>query len=287
LTREWQDNDQIEVTLDTYTYGEYLPDESPYLALMHGPIVLAAPVGAQDTEGLIADDSRMGHIAHGKLISREDAPVLLTDDPNWTDKIMPVTGEPLTFSTGNLLYSESARDVKLIPFYKVHDQRYILYWNTTTTAELAKQQQALKEQEAAAMELEAETIDRIDTGQQQPESDHNFQSENSEAGIHQNRHWRHAAGWFSYDLNDPQSEAAQLRITYFGGDAGRSFDILLNHKVLATVNLDGSQGPAFFDVDYAIPEEIKQMNQSGKMKLTFKAHDNSIAGGVYFIRLMR
>ncbi|GAO30231.1 glycoside hydrolase family 127 protein [Geofilum rubicundum] len=287
LNREWQNNDQVEVTLDTYTYGEYLPDESPYLALMHGPLVLAAPVGNEDTDGLIADDSRMGHIAHGKLISRKEAPVLITDDQNWSDQVLAIDGEALTFSTGDLLYPESARDLKLIPFYKIHDQRYILYWNTTSTEELALQQQLLKEQEEAAMALEAETIDRIDTGQQQPESDHNFQSEKSEAGIHQNRHWRHASGWFSYDLNDPQAEAAKLRITYFGGDANRSFDILLNDEVLAAVQLDGSKGNTFYEVDYTIPENIKALNQNGKMKLTFKAHDNSIAGGVYFIRLMR
>jgi hypothetical protein len=287
LTREWQDKDQIELTLDTYTYGEAMPDESPYMALMHGPLVLAAPSGTEDLQGLIADGSRMGHVAHGKLISREEAPVLITDDENWASKIVPVTGEPLTFSTGDLLYPETAKDLKLIPFYKVHDERYILYWSTTSTEDLARQQQQLKEEEEAAMALEARTIDRIDTGQQQPESDHNFQSENSEAGIHHDRHWRHAAGWFSYDLNDPQSEATQLRITYFGADAGRTFDIQLNNEVLATVNMDGSQGPVFFDVDYNIPEALKQLNQSDKMKLTFKAHDNSIAGGVFFIRLLR
>jgi hypothetical protein len=254
---------------------------------MHGPLVLAAPTGTEDLEGIIADGSRMGHIAHGKLISREDAPVLITDDPNWIDQIVPVTGEPLTFSTGDLLYPESAQDLKLIPFYKIHDERYIIYWNTTSTDELAQRQQQLKEEEEAAMALEAETIDRIDTGQQQPESDHNFQSEESEAGIHQNRHWRHASGWFSYDLNDPQTEAKKLRITYFGGDANRSFDILLNNEILATVHLDDSKGNTFYEVDYTIPEEIKQLSQSGKMKLTFKANENSIAGGVYFIRLMR
>ena len=287
LNRKWQDDDQIEIMLDTYTYGENLPDGSPYLALMHGPIVLAAPVGDENHDEFIADGSRMGHIAHGKLISREDAPVLLTDDADWSDKILPVKDEPLTFSTNDLFYSESAQDIKLIPFYKTHDQRYIVYWNTTSSNELALRKKQLKEEEEAAMALEAETIDRIDTGQQQPESDHNFQSERSEAGIHQNRHWRHATGWFSYHLNDPHAESQKLRITYFGGDTDRNFDLLLNDEIVSTVRLDGSKGSVFFDVDYSIPEQIKQLNIDGKMKLTFRAHKNSIAGGVYYVRLMK
>lgn len=287
ITRKWRNGDQIDVKFDMYTYGEHFPDNSPYMALLHGPVVLAAATGTENLDGIIANDSRMGHVAHGALISREEAPVMIVDNANWTSQIVPVNNEPLTFEFHRLLHPESANALKLIPFYRLHDARYIIYWEVSSSDELAEKQAELRLKEQEAMAIEAITIDQIDTGQQQPESDHNIKFHNSEAGVFRDRHWRHAAGWFSYELNDPKNEAATLRVTYSGGDRGRNFDILLNKQLLATVNLDGSHGDRFVDVDYAIPAEIVQKNANGKMEIVFKAHENSIAGGVFFIRLMR
>ena len=147
--------------------------------------------------------------------------------------------------------------LELIPFYRLHDSRYTVYWQVATAEEYEETQAALKRSEEELLALEALTIDQVETGQQQPESDHNFKASNSETGVHQNRHWRHARGWFSYELNDSAKEAAVLRVTYYGGDAGRNFDILLNGQVLATVNLDGSKADVFFDVDYPIPSDLE------------------------------
>src|SRR5690554_5085106 len=108
LQREWQNDDVIELSFHPYTYAEQLPDGSPYVALLHGPVVLAAPSGKQDLRGLIADDSRMGHIAHGPLISREKAPVLLTDQSNWIKQINKVEGSPLHFNLGNIVHPAEA-----------------------------------------------------------------------------------------------------------------------------------------------------------------------------------
>jgi uncharacterized protein len=287
ITRNWKDGDQIEVQFEMYTYGEYFPDNSPYMALLHGPVVLAAATGTNNLDGIIANDSRMGHVAHGALISREEAPVMIIDNDDWTEKIVSIKDEPLSFKMNNLLYPESANELTLIPFYRLHDARYIIYWDVATSDGLAEKQAELRLKEQEAMAIEAVTIDQIDTGQQQPESDHNIKFHNSEAGVFRDRHWRHAAGWFSYELNDPDNEAATLRITYNGSDQGRNFDILLNKQLLATVRLDGSHPDQFVNVDYQISADIVRRGTDGKMEIMFKAHENSIAGGVFFIRLMR
>jgi uncharacterized protein len=287
ITRTWKDGDRIDVQFDMYTYGEYFPDQSPYMSFLHGPVVLAAATDTDNMDGIIANDSRMGHVAQGALVSRGEAPVILKDNEDWTEKIQAVDGEPLTFAMKGLLHPESANDLKLIPFYRLHDARYILYWEVATSDDLARKQAELKLKEQEAMAIEAVTIDQIDTGQQQPESDHNIKFHNSEAGIYKDRHWRHAAGWFSYELNDPRNEANKLRITYNGSDSGRTFDILLNKQLLATVRLDGSQPDEFVDVDYPIPAEIIRKNTNGKIEIMFRAHENSMAGGVFFVRLMR
>lgn len=286
ITRKWNDGDILDIKFDMYTYGELLPDSSPYMALMHGPVVLASATGTQNLDGIIADDSRMGHVANGALISREEAPILLVDNENWLQSITPVKDEPLAFNFNGLLYPESANNLKLIPFYRLHDARYILYWQVATTEELAQKREDLKRKEQEAMALEEITIDKVDAGQQQPESDHNVKFHESESGVYNDRHWRHARGWFSYELNDPDNKAAILRVTYNGGDRGRNFDIVVNKQLLATVNLNGSQGSTFVDVDYPIPADILAKNTNGKMEVMFKAHENSIAGGVFFIRLL-
>ena len=131
------------------------------------------------------------------------------------------------------------------------------------------------------------TIDEVAPGEQQPESDHFFEADRSESGIHRNRHWRHAKGWFSYKLKDKNKEAAVLQITYWGEDKGRSFDIMINNTKIATVQLDGSQGENFYTVEYAIPSEVVQNAPNNTLVTKFVAHEGSVAGGVYYIRLLK
>ena len=68
LRREWQDGDRVEVELPMHTTVERLPDGSDWVAILRGPIVLAAPAGTNDLRGLYANDSRMGHVAAGPLV---------------------------------------------------------------------------------------------------------------------------------------------------------------------------------------------------------------------------
>eukprot|EP01031_Cornospumella_fuschlensis_P044629 gene44629-54576_t len=58
------------------TTAETLPDGSPWVSFVHGPIVLAAKTDTTDLKGLFADDSRMGHEASGKLYPLDEAPIL-------------------------------------------------------------------------------------------------------------------------------------------------------------------------------------------------------------------
>ncbi len=64
------------------------------------------------------------------------------------------------------------------------------------------EQQKMAEEEAAKQKLEAQTLDLVMAGEQQPESDHFIETENSGSGTNGDRHWRDAKGWFSYKLND-------------------------------------------------------------------------------------
>ncbi|SDL13184.1 hypothetical protein SAMN05421823_104459 [Catalinimonas alkaloidigena] len=287
VDRKWKKGDVVEVTLPMENHVEQLPDGSDYFAVLHGPIVLAAKTSTQELDGLQADDSRMGHIAAGPLYPMEEAPMLVSADAQFVDKIRPVPGKPLTFTAPDLIYPQRFANLELIPFFRLHDARYMLYWQHTTPEGLKAIQARLKREEEARLALEAITIDQVAPGEQQPESDHFFKGERTESGIYRNRHWRHAKGWFSYALKDKQQEAAALRVTYSGQDRDRQFDILVNETRVATVALDGSQGDTFFTVDYPLPPELIQAASDKTLVVKFAAHPGSMAGGIYHVRLLR
>ena len=138
VERKWKTGDQVQLRLPMQTKLEQLPDQSPYYAVLHGPIVLAAKTGTEDLEGLFADDSRMGHIASGELYPLTEAPLFVSDKGSMLAKIEPVAGKPMTFKAPELLYPQKYQDLELIPFFRVHDARYTIYWQHSTAEELEK-----------------------------------------------------------------------------------------------------------------------------------------------------
>jgi uncharacterized protein len=290
IARRWKSGDVVTVALPMQTKMEYLPDNSPWVSFVHGPLVLAAATDTTDLAGLRADGSRMGHIAHGPLYPSGEAPLIVLSGTDAAAEVKPVAGKPLTFTAAGLIDSEKYKEVELVPFFQVHDARYMLYWPywpVTTPEQLAARKQALRQQEEANRALAARTIDQVAPGEQQPESDHNYQGEKTESGVHRDRHWRHASGWFSYDLKDAGKEAKTLRVTYFGADKNRHFHIYVNNTLLKTVSLDGTQGDKFFDVDYPIPAKIKEGAKDGILTVKFAAHPGSVAGGIFYVRLLK
>lgn len=287
IKRSWKNGDVVSVTLPMETKAEPLPDHSPWVSFVHGPVVLAAVTGDANMPGLIADGTRMGHIANGPLYSLEDAPTILSAQNKFKPSLERVPGKPLAFRASNLIYQEKYKNLELVPFFQVHDSRYMLYWPVNTAEKIKASQELLRQQESMKLSLEAATIDQVAPGEQQPESDHNFQSEKSENGVFKDRHWRHAQGWFSYDLKNPDKAARKLRITYYGGDNGRNFDIYMNDFLLQTVKLDGAGGDKFIDVDYTLPQELVNKFSGKPLKVKFVAHPGSIAGGVYYVRLLK
>jgi DUF1680 family protein len=288
VDRHWKAGDQVTVTLPMHTQLEQMPDQSDYYAVLHGPIVLAAKTAPFPNENLefLADDSRMGHIAQGPTCPVGAAPIFVSDTENFVNQIQPVPGRPITFTAPDLIQN-SEHQLTLIPFFRLHDSRYVIYWPWSTPEQLEATQKAAAEAEKVERELDAITIDQVAPGEQQPESDHFFKGEATEAGIHKGRHWRHAQGWFSYQLTDENREAKVLRITYYGMDGGRNFDILMNGVKVANVNLEASGGDQFYTVDYAIPDSVWKNAEGDVLATRFEAHRGSTAGGIYGVRLLR
>jgi len=288
IRRKWRSGDVVTVALPMQTQAEYLPDHSPWVSFVHGPIVLAARTDTTDLVGLQAGGSRMGHVAQGPLYPIEQAPLLVaSSNADLLQGLKPVAGKPLTYSAASLIDADKYRQVELVPFYQIHDARYMLYWPVATPQELVARKAALQRTDAARRALAARTVDQVSPGEQQPESDHGFAGEQTQAGTFRDRHWRHTTHWFSYNLRNPKHEARVLRLTYFGGDTNRRFTILVNGQPLTDVVLDGSHGDSFYEVEYKLPESLRTGTAATMLNVRFAAAPGSTAGGIYDILLLK
>lgn len=287
LDRTWKNNDEVSIQLPMHNSLEEMPAHLGFEAVFHGPILLAAKTDTSDLKGLFGDDSRMGHVAQGKQYPLFQAPMLVGNDNSVLQSLKPVTGKSLTFSASSSLYPASYKTLELIPFFRLHDARYTIYFKKALKDSLEVAQNALASLDYTNNKDEGRTVDKVFPGEQQPESDHFFEGNQTQAGVHRNRHWRDATGWFSYVMNNKDKKAYSLQVTYYGLDKNRSFDILINNQVLSSVTLTGNQGDSFFAVEYPIPAEILQNAADNKLTVKFVANSNSVAGGIYEVRLLR
>lgn len=286
LNRKWRKGDVVAVTLPMQTTTERLPDGSNYEAVLRGPIVLAAVIDSTNQQGLNADDSRMGHSARGELYKITDMPAFVSDANNDASMIHSDNSAPLTFAAQDLIYPARYKNLKLVPFYKIHNARYVVYWRKESANGFAALQQKMAAEDIKVANLMAKTIDVVSPGEQQPESDHFMESERTFSGVTFNRHWRAAGGWFSYLLTDKNHEAKKLSITYYGNEWNHRFAIFINDREVAKVDLKNGKPDEFFTEEYALPADIKYTdNQSFRVKVV--AENGAVAGPVYEVRLLK
>ena len=288
LNRLWRKGDKIEILLPMKTQLEQMPDQSNYFALLYGPIVLAAKTNPFAGEKLnyLADDSRMGHIAHGQVCPLEASPIFVSNTTEFMDSIKPVPGKTLTFTASDVLKGKDSDKIEFIPFFRLHDSRYVIYWPYSTPDNLVKLQAATAEREIEKLALDAITVDQVAPGEQQPESDHFFKAEATDTGITKGMRWRHTTKWMSYELTDKKLDAKTLRLSFSKADAGRQFDLLINGKLIEKIILASDSNEEIYTRDFTIPEAIVK-NSKGKLIVKFVARSNSIAGGFYGLRLLR
>jgi DUF1680 family protein len=294
LNRDWRAGDRVELQLPMALRSEPLGPDSGHVALLHGPIVLAAKTHPLPGEVLRtrADDSRMGHIAQGPLLPQAQAPLLISAGDADLRRLRPLPGRPQHFSAGALIQGLGAaqQDLTLMPFYQLHDARYMVYWARSTPAQARALRERLAAEERAQLALQARTVDSVAPGEQQPESDHGFAGEGMDSGLNKGRRWRHARAWFSYRLLDPRHEGRVLRLEFCVADRCRRFSVQANERLLAELTLHPPAGLApdqdFYTLDLALPADLPRRDD-GSLLLRFTAAPGSLAGGLYGLRLLR
>lgn len=271
------------------TRTEAIPHQPEYRAFMYGPVLLAAASGKEEMKGLVADDSRWAHIAGGKRLPLDQAPVILADHTGQLNSgLRPVKNKPLHFTFHNLDIRNPLQTT-LQPFFEVHDTRYMMYWMTLDKMQYKAYLDSLAMAEKKKIELEQISVDKVIPGEQQPEADHFIEQASSRTGNHLDAFWRDAGngGFFSYRMQTNREPALALMVRYWGAEWGsRNFDIFIDDQLLLTENNTGRWNLSQFrDIVYPIPEAM--LKDKSVIRVKFKALPGNTAGAVYSIRLIK
>jgi hypothetical protein len=288
IDREWKKGDVVEIELPMQSTIERLPNVPDYIAFMHGPVLLGAKTGTKDLRGLLAGDGRWDQYPGGELLPIDKAPILVDDDiENIAKNLIPVKDEPLHFTLN--VNMKNPIDVELEPFADIHDARYMIYWLALTNDGYQSYMDSLTAIENKKIALEKRTIDFVATGEQQPETDHDMQNENSGSGNTNHEFYRDASrgGYFSYEMKTNSESDLSLNVRYWGAEwGGRKFDIYIDDEKLLTEDNTGRWNQSrFFNIEYDIPDSMLEGKSSIRVK--FQSLPRNTAGAVYYLRLVR
>lgn len=280
VEREWRDGDVVQIRLPMSLRVESLPDDSTLVALLYGPIVLAGDLGREGMNAV----KRYGPSAPqlGRLKPLE-VPAFVCDVRSVPEHVKSVPGMSLNFNTEGI---GRPRDVSLVPFYRLFEGRYTVYWKVYSAEGWEKRKAEIAAAEARWKGIEARTVDAVDISDTLSERAHNLRSQAAIEGYAEGRKWRAArSGWFSYDLKVVGDKPMTLVCTYRGSGGRRySFDILVDGEKVATESLQYHPTESF-DVAYPLHEKLTH----GKRRIVvkFQALPDAIAGPALDVRVVQ
>ncbi len=289
IDRQWKKGDVVEINFPMYNYVKYMPNLPQYIALMHGPVMLAMKTGTEDLAMLIADDSRFGQLAVGKKLPTDQAPILINNNiEDIANQLQPVTGKPLHFTLSTKMVNEIRNE--LMPFFELHDSRYMMYWLALSEDNYQGYLDNLAKQEQERQALEDRTVDKVQPGEQQPESDHFMETDDSFVGNSNDVFYRDASNghYFSYLMQTDGQANLSLRLKYWGVGEWKSheFDIFVDDVLVTSVNNTGKYRISEFKYEtYPVPEEALKGKKQVRVKFVAKPHRQ--IGEIYEVRLVR
>ena len=289
IDRQWKKGDVVDITFPMHNSIKYLPNVPQYIALMHGPILLGMKTGTEDLAHLIADDSRFGQYASGKKLPINEAPILINDNINdIANQLTAVTGKPLHFTLSTKM--ENGIRSELQPFFEIHDSRYMMYWLALSEDSYKAYLDGLAKEEQERQALEARTVDKVQPGEQQPETDHKMETDRSQTGNSNDVFFRDASDghFFSYLMQTGGQTDLSLRLKYWGVGEWKTheFDIFVDDVLVKEVNNTGKYRISEFKYEtYPIPAELLKGKQQVRVK--FVAKPRKQIGEIYEVRLVK
>jgi uncharacterized protein len=261
LRRRWKAGDTVRLSLPLDLRMEAAAGDDRLVALLRGPMVLAADLGPSDKpfSGL--------------------APALVG-----ADILATIAASDKAKAVYRSIGSGRPGDMKFKPFYALYERRAAVYFNAYTDAEWAAAEVAFRKEEARLKELADRSVDVMHLGEMQPERDHDLQSDISYPVSYRGRNGRDArtGGFFSFRMKCTDGPLL-LQASYWGEERNRDFHVSVDGERIARVNLDGSHPGVFIDEEYAVPERLTK--GKANILVRFEPETGFMAGPVFGVRL--
>ncbi len=251
-------------------------DSSGNFSILYGPVVLAAALGNKGMPNDIVADHLSLMNAPG---SRIQAIVAELNNPqNW---ITLTDAQKLEFTT-NAEINRRGETYTLKPFFNIHHERYALYFNGSDV----KDNERLEK-------YKGRINDSVECGRQQPEIEHRFKSEFSQAGYNMKldksfRTADKAGGFFTYSLKLSSGTRNTLVISFYANQKldGKNalLKIIADKQELTTIKVNSTETEDLYDVEVELPD----FGKKSKVNIRFETPENSdLCAEVYEVRTVR
>ena len=165
-----------------------------------------------------------------------------------------------------------------------------MYWLALTEQNYQSYLDDLAKKEQERQALEARTVDKVQPGEQQPETDHKMETDESFTGNTNNVFFRDARNghFFSYLMQTGGNTELSLMLKYWGVGEWKSheFDIFIDDQLVKSVNNTGKYRISEFKTEtYEIPAAVLKGKKQVRVK--FVAKPNRQIGEIYEVRLVK
>lgn len=266
LRRRFAAGDVVGLELPRRLRFEATPDDPSVVALLDGPLVLAADLGAAGDAGDDFDGVAPA-LAGEKLL----------------EDLEPVPGERLAYRTRA---TGRPRQLLFKPFYSQHERRTAVYFRRFDDAGWRRHLAANAAAEEAQKALDARSVDFLVLGEEASEKAHRLESKISYPVAY--RGWKgrdaRSGGFFAFTFR-LEPGPLELQATYWGEERNRLFHLLADGQRIATERLEAEAPGELFSRTYPLPEELA----AGKSAIVIRVEPETghSAGPLFGCRLLR
>jgi hypothetical protein len=260
LRRSWRRGDRIELTLPMELRVEPTPDDPSVVAYLHGPLVLAADLGEASAP------------------FEAQAPALVDAAPADAPIRVGSAGQQFRLRTRPV-------DLPLVPFFRQHDRRTAVYFPVVSETRWGELEATFAVEQAARVELDARTVDRIRLGESASERAHGFRSNHSDllswGGRSGRQAWWGEGNYIAFDLAVRPGPMV-LQALYWGEEVGKNFAILVDGREIAAERRGEAPVQRFVSKDYPLPSDLTE----GKASVTVRIETRGSDAPVYECRTL-
>jgi len=121
ITKNWSNNDEVKIELPMNIWSEALPDDSSKIAILYGPVVLAAAIGNENMPEIYTNNTYYNP-PPDSLLSHTNMPEI---EFTWNqlENMQRIDGTRLYF---HLKTASGAYNLK--PLFEIYNEKYQVYW---------------------------------------------------------------------------------------------------------------------------------------------------------------